>query len=197
MLPRRKRLTSSSIIIQESNLHALLLCPDVGSSISLDWPLKYTYVVVISDPNIEHCTGLEAVKHHDIEQGLVRGLVKLVKSNEKWVVSNFTSQSAIKRISCFLNLPVWANFYSLTDLSMQQFYYFRQTSYIGLTQPRSQPKPVSTSQLGPSTCTSQLIPSTGFYQLGSSTLVAQLVVPQLGLSTWCLNLQLVVQCFTQ
>ena len=43
----------------------------------------------------------------------------------------------------FLNLPVWANFYDLTDLSTydDDDDDFRQTSYIGLTQPKPQPKP--------------------------------------------------------
>ena len=47
-------------------------------------------------------------------------------------------------ICMFLNLPVWANFYDLTDLSTYQYQYqydFRQTSYFGLTQPKPQPKP--------------------------------------------------------
>ena len=44
--------------------------------------------------------------------------------------------------SVFLNLPVWANFYDLTDLSTyDDDDDFRQTSYIGLTQPKPQPKP--------------------------------------------------------
>ena len=51
-------------------------------------------------------------------------------------------KSGLNPESVFLNLPVWANFYDLTDLSTYQYQYdFRQTSYFGLTQPKPQPQP--------------------------------------------------------
>ena len=107
----------------------------------------------------------------------------------------------------FLNLPVWANFYGLRDLSTyyQYYYDFRQTSYTGLTQPYPQPQPgyktipaqldldlqskhISTwslnlvPQLGPSTGSLNWVP-----QLGPSTWSLNFV-PLLGPSTWSLNL---------
>ena len=95
---------------------------------------------------------------------------------------------SLKWFDKFLNLPVRANFYGLTDLSgSSTSTNFKQTSYIGLTSsvgpwPSESRSLNLVSQLGPSTWSLNLVP-----QLGPSTR-SLILVPQLGHSTWSLNL---------
>ena len=89
------------------------------------------------------------------------------------------SVSADSIINSFLNLPVWANFNGLTDLSgSSTSTNFKQTSYIGLT-----------SSVGPWPSESRSLNLVS--QLGLSTWSLNLV-PHLGPSSWSLVLVLEV-----